>query len=140
MLSRNCGSQSRYVYARWDHHELLEGETATGVGATVENVHERNWEDVWFLGAREIADVGVERHTLLGSGSLGHGHGHTENGIGTQLSLVLGAIELVEETVDGGLVLDVQVGLDQLWGDLVVDVGHRLGDTYDTVSERQHVQ
>lgn len=110
-------------------HELLECETATGVGATVEHVHEWDGEDVWLLGASEIADVDVEWDVLLSSGSLGHGHGDTENGVGAELSLVGSAIELVEEGVDGGLVLDVEVGLDDSWGNLLVHVGDSLGDT-----------
>jgi hypothetical protein len=114
--------------APWDDHELLESETATGVGATVQHVHEWHWEDVWLLGASEVANVGVEWDTLLSSGSLGHSHGHTEDGVGSELSLVLGAIELVEESIDGRLVLDVEVLLDESWSDLVVHVGDGLED------------
>lgn len=66
---------------------------------------------------------------LLSGCSLGHGHGHAEDGVGTEVGLVLGAIELVHEVIDGLLVLDVDAGLDQLWGDLVVDVGDSLEDT-----------
>ena len=114
---------------RWDDHELLEGKTTTGVRTTVKNVHEWHWKDIWLLGSCEIADVGVERHTLLSSGSLGHSHGDTKDGVGAELGLVLSAIELVDEVVDGGLVLDVEVLLDQSRSDNVVHVGDSLGDT-----------
>ena len=56
------------------------------------------------------------------SGSLGNGHRDTEDGVGTKLGLVLGSVELVEEVVNSGLVLDIDVGLDQLWSNDVVDV------------------
>lgn len=115
--------------SRWDDHELLESEAATSVRTTVENVHEGHWEHVWLLSTGKIADVGVERDALLSRGSLGDSHGDTENGIGTELGLVRCAIELVQEVIHGRLVLDVKVGLDQLWGDLVVDIGDSLGNT-----------
>ena len=99
------------------------------MGATVEDVHEGNRQNVGLLGASQVGDVSVERDTLLGGGGLSNGHGDTEDGVGTKLSLVLGSIELVEESVDGGLVLDVDVLLDQSRGDLLVDVGNGLGDT-----------
>lgn len=73
--------------------------------------------------------MGIERDALLRGGCLGNGHGDTKNGIGTQLCLVLGSIKLVQESVDSGLVLDINLLLDQCWGDLVVDVGDSLGDT-----------
>jgi hypothetical protein len=114
---------------RRDDHELLESETATGVGATVENVHEGNGENVRLLGAGKVGDVGVEGDTLLGSGGLSDGHGDTEDGVGTKLSLVGGAIKLVHEVVDGALVLDVEVLLDESGTEGLVDVGDGLEDT-----------
>lgn len=74
----------------------------------------------------------VERDTLLGGCCLCDGHGHTKDGVGAQLLLVLGAIELVQEGVNSGLVLDVDLLLDQSWGNGVVDVGDSLGDTLTT--------
>lgn len=90
---------------RWDDHELLESEATTGVGTTVQHVLEGNGENVRLLGSGKVGDVSVERDTLLSGGSLGDGHGDTENGVGSKLGLVLGAIELVEEVVNSGLVL-----------------------------------
>lgn len=130
-----CNTVALVEGSLWNNHELLEGETATGVGTTVEDVHEWNRQDVWLLGAGKVADVRVERNTLLGGSGLGDSHGYTENGVGTELGLVLGAIELVEELVDCGLVFDVQVGLDQLRSDLLVHVCDSLGHTCDRVSE-----
>jgi hypothetical protein len=114
---------------RRDDHELLEGKTATSVGATVEDVHEGNGEDVGLLGAGKVGDVSVEGDTLLGSGGLSDGHGNTEDGVGTELGLVGGTIKLVHEVVDGALVLDVEVLLDDGGAENVVDVGDGLEDT-----------
>ena len=114
---------------RRDDHELLEGKTATSVGATVEDVHEGNGEDVGLLGAGKVGDVSVEGDTLLGSGGLSDGHGDTEDGVGTELGLVGGAIKLVHEVIDGALVLDVKVLLDEGGTEDIVDVGDGLEDT-----------
>lgn len=76
------------------------------MGATIEDVHEGNRENVRLLGAGQVGDVGVQRDTLLSSGSLGDGHGDTEDGVGSELGLVGSAIKLVKEAVNGGLVLE----------------------------------
>ena len=72
--------------------------------------------------------MGVERHALLGGASLGDGQAHTQNGVGTELGLVGSAIEVVEELVDLGLVLDVDVLLDDRGSDDRVDVLDGLED------------
>ena len=92
-------------------------------------MHTGNRQNVRLLGAGQVGDVCVERDTLLGSRGLCDGHGDTENGVGAQLGLVLRAIELVEEIIYGGLVLDVELLLDEGGGDGVVDVADSLGDT-----------
>ena len=66
---------------------------------------------------------------LLGGTGLGNGQGDTEDGVGAKLGLVGGTIEVDEELVNLGLVLDVDVGLDQLRADDGVDVLDGLGDT-----------
>ena len=73
--------------------------------------------------------MGVERDTLLGGTSLGDGEADTEDGIGTEVGLVGGSVELDEELVDLGLVLDVDVLLDQGGGDDLIDVLDGLEDT-----------
>jgi hypothetical protein len=72
--------------------------------------------------------VGVEGHGLLGSAGLGNGQAHTEDGVGTELGLVGGAIEVNQELVDLGLVLDVDVLLDDGGRDDLVDVLDGLED------------
>ena len=126
-------------------HELLESKTATSVRATVEDVLDCivskmpllvNFssptgyrENVGLLGASQVGDVCVERDTLLGSRGLCDGHGDTENGVGTELGLVGGTVKLVHELVDGALVLDVEVLLDESGSNDIVDVGDGLEDT-----------
>ena len=66
---------------------------------------------------------------LLGSSSLGNSQGDTKDGVGAQLGLVWGAIELDEEVVNGLLVLDIDVLLDELGANDGVDVLNSLQDT-----------
>jgi hypothetical protein len=102
------------------------------VRTAIEDVGERNGKDVWLLGSGKVGDVSVERDALLGGGGLCNGHAHTEDRIGTELGLVLGAVQLVQELVDLGLVFDVDGLFDQGRCDYVVDVTHGLGDTLST--------
>ena len=99
------------------------------MGATVQDVLEGDREDVGLLGTGEVGDVSVERDTLLSSTSLGDSQADTQDGVGTQVVLVGGAIQLVEELIDLGLVLDIQVLLDDGRANLVVDIGDGLQDT-----------
>lgn len=69
---------------------------------------------------------------LLGSTSLSNSQTDTEDGVGTELGLVGGAIELVKESVDLGLVLDIKVLLDQSRGNDSVDVLDGLGNALAT--------
>lgn len=121
-------------HIRRDNHELLEGEAATSVGTTVQDVLEGDGEDIGLLGTGKVGDVSVERDTLLSSTSLGNGQADTEDGVGTKVLLVGRAVELVQELVNLGLVFDVEVLLDDGRSDLLVDVGDGLGDTYSMKS------
>jgi len=113
-----------------DNHELLEGQTSTGVGATVQDVLEGNGQDVGLLGSGEVGDVGVKGNTLLSGSSLGNSQGDTEDGVGTELALVGGSIELVQELINLGLVLDIDVLLDDGGGNDLVDVLDGVENTY----------
>lgn len=65
---------------------------------------------------------------LLSSTGLGNGQRDTEDGVGTELALVGGAVKAIEELVDLGLVLDVNALLDQSRADDGVDILDGLGD------------
>ena len=70
-----------------------------------------------------------KRTYLLGGASLSDGDGDTENGIGAELALVGGAVELDQEVVDLLLLGDSETRLDELGGDDVVDVRNSLQHT-----------
>lgn len=73
--------------------------------------------------------MSVEGNTLLSGGSLGNGQRDTEDGVGTELALVGGTIELVQELVDLGLLLNIEVLLDEGGANDVVDVLDGIEDT-----------
>ena len=102
--------------AHRDDHEFLQVEVVVGVSAAVDDVHHRH-------GQRHLAratEVAIQRQAgFLGSGA-GHGHGDGQHGVGAQVGLVVGTVQLDQGTVDVGLLGGVQAqnGL----GDLGVDV------------------
>lgn len=113
-----------------DDHELLESQAATSVGTAIQDVLEGNREDVGLLGASKVGDVSVERDALLSSTGLGDGQTDTKDGVGTEVGLVGSAIELVEELINLGLVLNIEVLLDDGGGNGLVDVLDGLQDTW----------
>ena len=82
-----------------DDHELLHIDTGVGVLAAVEHVHHRHRQHV--RGSVEIAVKGFAGGC---GGGMGGGERHAEHRIGAELRLVLGAVELEQGGVDGGLV------------------------------------
>lgn len=99
------------------------------MGATVQDVLEGNGEDVGLLGSSQVGDVSIERDTLLSSTSLGNGQADTEDGVGTKVLLVGSSVELVKERVNLGLLLNIDVLLDDGRGDDFVDVLNGSQDT-----------
>ncbi len=116
------------------------------MGPTIENVLERNWQDVWLLRPRKVGHMHIEWYFLsdlrlvrlwqlktthlLGSTSLSDAQAHAKNGIGTQVRLILGVVQLDEEVIDGLLVFHIQIGIDHLRCDELVDVLDGLQDTF----------
>ena len=101
-------------------HELLQVDVVVGVGAAVEDVHHRHRQHVG-VGA---ADVPVQRQLGLAGRCLGHGEAGTEDRVGTEPGLVVGAVELDQLLIDEPLI--ERVDAVQRLGDLVVDDVHRL--------------
>ena len=67
-------------------------------------------------------------HLVSGTG-LRDGHGDTEDGVGSELALVVGSVELDEEVIDLLLRGDRDLGVNQSRGDDGVDVLDGLGNT-----------
>jgi hypothetical protein len=105
---------------RGDHELLQVGALPVGVDAAVEDIEHRHGQHVG-AGAPEGP---VERHFLRRGGGPGRGHADAEDGVGPELGLVFGAVELDHGPVDGGLVEGVETG--DAPGDRAVDVGHGL--------------
>eukprot|EP00754_Rhynchopus_humris_P045974 Rhum_TRINITY_DN5459_c0_g1::Rhum_TRINITY_DN5459_c0_g1_i1::g.17314::m.17314 len=87
-------------------HVLLERQGVAGVASAVDHVEARHREAHAGLVAGKLRQVLVQREASVGRGGLGDGHRHTEDGVGAELALVRGAVELAHELVEGLLVHD----------------------------------
>eukprot|EP01084_Bolivina_argentea_P292679 503225_1 len=112
-------------------HELLEGQGVTGVLATVDDVEAGHGEAELSV-ASELGQVLVQGEGGVDGGGLADGHGEAEHGVGAELALVLGAVEVLHQTVKAGLVADVLA--DQGRSEDVDDVADGLGDTLAEVA------
>lgn len=116
--------------ASWGNHEFLESQGATGVGATVQDVLERNRQDeLVLLGAGDVSEVLEQGDTLFGGGGLSGSQGDTQDGVSTQLGLVWGTVQGVQELIHLGLVLKVKVSLNESRSNDLVNIVNGLGDT-----------
>jgi hypothetical protein len=109
-----------------EDHELLERELVARVRAAVDYVEAGDREHVRRLDARELGEVLVDRHALLGRARVRDGDGDAEDRVRAELALVRGAVELEQEVVDRLLVRHGQAGLDELRRDHLVHVLDRL--------------
>ena len=96
---------------------------------SVEDVLEGDGKDIGLLGASKVGNMGIEGDALLSSTGLGNGQADSEDGVGAKLGLVGGSVEVDQELVDLGLVLDVDALLDDRGSDDIVDVGNSLENT-----------
>merc|ERR1719411_833419 len=111
-----------------ENHELLHGELVASMAAAVDDVEARNWHK-HVLHPSEVGDVTVKRNSLMSCSSLAHSHADTEDGVGSQLVLVVSAVQAQHELVDLLLLDGVHALGDDLRGDHVVDVVHSLLDS-----------
>ena len=109
-------------------HELLESDRGVGVGATVDDVHHRNREDIGV----GTADVAIQRKAHILGGSFGNGQGNTQDGVGTQVALGRGTVQFDHGLINGALLQGRHA--DDCRSNLVVDVGNSLEDTLATVA------
>ena len=86
--------------AAGDDHELLDVHRGVGVGAAVEDVHERHGERA----GERATEVAVERHAELVGGGVCRGHRDAQDRVGAQLVLIVGAVEIAEDLVELHLV------------------------------------
>ena len=109
-------------------HEFLDVDVGVGVRAAVEDVHQRNGQ---YVGVR-AAQVLVQRQVGGGCGGVGNGQGDAEDGVGAELGLVGGAVQVDHGLVDAALVGGVEA--DQGRCDLVDDGVNGLLDTLAEVA------
>ena len=72
---------------------------------------------------------------LLLRRGLGNSHANTQYRVGSQLRLVLCAVELVDEGVHLRLVFDVNVLLNESWSNNIVDIGDGFQNTLNSFSQ-----
>jgi len=85
-------------------HELLDVDIGVGVRTAVQDVHHGDGQDVGV----GTADVLVQRELRLLRGGVGDGQGDTEDGVGPELGLVRGPVELDHGEVDGTLLVGLE--------------------------------
>lgn len=100
------------------------------MGTSVENVLERYGKNIWLLGSSKVGHMSVQWDTLLSGTSLCNRQADSEDGIGTKLGFVLSTIELLKEFVDLGLVLDIDVLLDDRGANDLIDILDCLCNTF----------
>ena len=97
-------------------HELLEVHVVVGMHAAVQDVHHRRGEQVRVRAAHIL----VQRQRGLLCGRLGNGQRRAQNGIRAEVALVVGAVDVDHQLVDGALVVGLEA--HELVSDLVVHV------------------
>ena len=111
-------------------HELLEGQGVTGVLSSVDDVHGGDGEDELVLSGH-LTEVLVQRLLLGGSSGLGAGQGGSEDGVGAELALVVGSVELEHAVINGVDVSDVHT--DEVGSNNGLDVVDGLGHSLAVV-------
>ena len=96
-------------------HELLDVNVGVRVGATVEDVHHGDGQDV-SVGAAQVL---VQGQVRVLRGGLGHGEGDAEDGVRAELALVGGAVQVDHGLVDVALIVSFLA--DELGSDLLDD-------------------
>ena len=101
--------------AKRHDHEFLDVDVVVGVLAAVQDVHHWRWQNL-CIGA---TDVAIQWQSSVHGSSLGASQRNAEDGVGAKFSLVVGAVEADQFSIDGGLIADVPA--DEAWRDLFVD-------------------
>ena len=93
-------------------HELLHVDGVVGVRAAVDDVHHRGRQQP----GADAAQVAKQRQAAVIGRGMGHGQRHAQDGVGAQVLLVLGAVQLDHPLVERDLVEGVHAA--QLVGEL----------------------
>mmetsp|Transcript_35776 Transcript_35776/g.82841 ORF Transcript_35776/g.82841 Transcript_35776/m.82841 type:complete len:509 (-) Transcript_35776:20-1546(-) len=116
-----------------NHEELLERELVARVLATVNDIEARDWHRELAAVVASKVRVVLEQWDLLStSAGLGHGERRAEDGVGAEVALVRGAIEIDHEVVNALLV--TRILADKSRGDGVVHVPNSAKDTLTHVT------
>ncbi len=108
------------IEAQGHDHELLHVNVVVGVRAAVDDVHHGGRQQA----GADAAEIAEQRQAGVGRRGMGRGQRNAEDGVGPQLALVLGAVQIDHPPVQGGLIQGVHAG--QFVGQNVVDVVDRL--------------
>jgi len=102
--------------ANRDNHQLLEVQAVVGVFAAVDHVHHRHRQ----RHRARTTDIAIQRQTGFFSSSLGYSHRNSQDGVGAQTTLVVGAVQIDHGLVDESLVGSVEA--NDGFADFGVDV------------------
>ena len=111
-----------------DEHELLEIEAVSGMGATVDNVHQRHRQQV----GHGPAEVAVKRNAQPVGGGAGGGHAHRQDRVGPQVGFVVAPIQLLHRGVHSPLIQGGKAAEGRC--DPLFDVIHGLANALSHVS------
>ena len=114
------------VEADGSNHELLNVNVGVCVRTTVEDVHHRNGQNVSVRAAEVLVQGQVSRL----SSSLSHSQGNTQDSVGAQLALVVGAVQSNHGCVNSALVGSLDT--DDLFSDFFDD---RLYSTQNALAQ-----
>ena len=114
--------------AHGTNHKLLESNGCVAVRTTVDDIHHGHGQHM-SVGA---ADVAIQGHTEVVSGSVSHSERNAQDGVSAELALGGSAVELDHGHVDGTLVKGIHT-LD-FRGDYLVDILDSLQHTLATVT------
>ncbi len=81
---------------RGHDHEFLDVDGGVGMGAAIDDVHHGNRQDIGV----EAADVAVEGNAEGVGGGVGDGHRDAQHGVGAELGLGFGAVEVEQGAVE----------------------------------------
>ena len=112
------------VEAPGHDHEFLKIDRRVAVGAAVDDVGHRHWQDVGV----SAAEMAVERLAGRGRGRLRAGQRHGEDGIRAEGGFVVGAVEVEHRLVDRRLV--GRVSALERRQDFLINVGDGLPDAF----------